>query len=65
MVPNDDTGAFRQIFLARNDFEADPGRERHGVFEGAGGQILRNAVPSDEPKKDRNENSIDGADHES
>lgn len=49
------------MLLAGDDVEADAGGVAHGVFEGAGGGPLGDAVVADEAKDDRGEDAVEGA----
>ena len=62
MVADDDAGASVQVLPARDDVEFHAGGEAHAELEGAGGQVLGEAVLADEAEEDGGDGAIGSAD---
>lgn len=65
MISNDDAGSFGQMLFTGDNCESNPCRKIHGEFESASGKMLCDAVISEGPKNDGNEDAVHSADYES
>ncbi len=61
MVADYDAGADVKVFGAGDDGEANTGGEAHDVVEGAGGEVLGEAVVATEVEDEGDDNAVGSA----
>lgn len=64
VVGDEDGGAGGEVFAAGEDGEGDAGGQAHGVVEGAGGGVLRDAVVVEQAEGEGGEDAVGGAEEE-